>query len=160
MHIHLFILLLQQSSDAIQLAKQLFEELIRGIKDNPVYFALAFAALSFVVATLNFFYTHVWPRLKAIYDSYSLRRQLGNAYTNQEIKESLWYYIEPFVQTDDPSKGNEPSATVNIKNKLFTVLDEIFSEESAYRYAVLLADAGMGKTSALMSYTARHTRAL
>jgi hypothetical protein len=137
-----------------------FDEWAKDMKANPARYALVVAVIAAIVGIINLFLTHIWPRLISIYDAYSLRRQLGESFTNREIKDSLWYYIEPFAQSMDPSSDEEPQATVNVKSNLFTVLDELFSEESRYRHIIMLADSGMGKTSALMNYTARHTRRL
>jgi hypothetical protein len=45
-----------------------------------------------------------------------------------------------------------------VNQKLFEKLDEVLGTESEYRYIILLADSGMGKSSALINYCARHLR--
>jgi hypothetical protein len=47
---------------------------------------------------------------------------------------------------------------VGVRAKLFDVLDNALSHTTQDRYFILLADSGMGKTSALLNYYVRHTR--
>jgi hypothetical protein len=77
--------------------------------------------------------------------------------TDSEIEESCRFYIEPFVQSVDPMGSEEPRALVSVKSKLFKTLDQVFSA-SDYRYIILLADSGMGKTSASINYAVREVQ--
>jgi len=110
------------------------------------------------VATANLFASHILPGIKAYRDRRSIKKSINAPFlTNQEIEESCRFYIEPFVQSVDPMGSEEPRALVGVKSKLFDTLDQLLSI-SDYRYIILLADSGMGKTSASINYTVRSVR--
>lgn len=114
-------------------------------------------ALITVLTTL----TRVVPWLKAKYKSISIRNSSGaKAFTRQDIERALRNYISPMCQDVDPAGGEEPKSLYAVRQKLFDALDEALTHPAQSRYWILLADSGMGKTSALLNYYARHVRRL
>lgn len=115
-----------------------------------------------IIAALSlstFILMQIWPRWRAYLDSRSLIKAIGAELCSPvEIRRSLDYYIEPLCQIVDPSGEEEPRALIGLTKEFFKTLDEILNEPSINRYTFLLADSGMGKTSALINYYARHKR--
>lgn len=115
-----------------------------------------------VIALLSistFILTQLWPRWRAHLDSRSFIKAIGaELYSPDAIKDALTYYVEPLCQVVDPSGEEEPRALVGLTKELFKTLDDIVDEPSTNRYTFLLADSGMGKTSAFINYYARHKR--
>jgi hypothetical protein len=162
---HQIILFLQEVNLYFPTSLSSIEEFINNNKDNVPLYALVLGAigiviafLGFGVATTNLFYSHILPRLITFYDRWSLNKQLDFIYTDDDLKEYLKYYIEPFVTAIDPSRDEEPHATINVKSGLFITMDGLLNEDSEHTHIILLADSGMGKTSALLNYAARHYR--
>jgi hypothetical protein len=115
--------------------------------------------LAALATVLNLLLGQVLPRLNAKRDKRSLEKNIaGGSYTLEEIQRSRDFYVVPFVQNIDPMGSEEPRALVGLKQKLYAVLDELLDQQSEHRYIILLADSGMGKTSALMNYTIRQVR--
>ncbi len=54
--------------------------------------------------------------------------------------------------------SEEPRGLARVKSTLFQTLDEMLDPMSEFRNIILLADSGMGKTSALVNYCARQVR--
>ncbi len=103
--------------------------------------------------------TKTWPWLKAKLDSRSIRNRKGaEAFPSADVEASLRYYVTPYCQDIDPAGGEEPRALIGVKRNLFETLDDVLNQPTEYRYLILLADSGMGKTSALLNYYARHIR--
>lgn len=107
------------------------------------------------VTALTALLTKVVPWLKLKIDARSITKNLGHEIRPQA---SLRYYIPPDCQDIDPAGADEPRLVVTVKEKLFSKLDELLSSESEFRYIIILADSGMGKSSALINYAARHLR--
>jgi hypothetical protein len=102
--------------------------------------------------------TRTLPWLKAKRDSRSLYKRLGTIFIKSQLERTLRYYVTPHCQAVDPSGGEEPRLVLTARQKLFELLDSASVNPSEYRYIFLLADSGMGKTSALIGYYARHLR--
>lgn len=77
-------------------------------------------------------------------------------YSKGVIEQTIRYYIEPDCQSVDPSGGEEPRLILATKQKLFSTTDNALKNPTEYRYIILLADSGMGKTSFLINYYARN----
>jgi hypothetical protein len=120
-----------------------------------VYVQIA-SILGTAVALGSLFVTRTWPWLRAILDSRLLRSGAGS-YSLQDIQRSVKYYVHPYCQRIDPSAG-EPAVADGHQQKLFDALDDALSHPTDYRYLILLADSGMGKTSAMLNYYVRHRR--
>ncbi|MEK6279604.1 MAG: hypothetical protein AABN95_04550 [Acidobacteriota bacterium] len=129
--------------------------------DNPLVpiVALSVALASLFLAAVTFFKAHLWPHINAFFDRRSFKKSVAAlSLSDEEIERAQTLYIEPFVQNVDPMGSEEPRAHAGVKNKLFETLDSLFHATSPYRYLILLADSGMGKTSALINYNIRHLR--
>lgn len=92
-------------------------------------------------------------------DSQSLEKRVGaDLYTPAQIQYARRYYIAPMCQSVDPAGAEEPRLAYAAKQKLFQALDDALMNPTEYRYLILLADSGMGKTSGLTNYYSRHRR--
>ena len=92
-------------------------------------------------------------------DRRSLQERFGaELYPAAVIERSTRHYIEPNCQSLDPAGAEEPRLVYGAKENLFAAVDEGLQHPTEYRYIILLADSGMGKTSFLLNYYARHVR--
>lgn len=78
--------------------------------------------------------------------------------TKDQVDRAVRYYVEPMCQDLDPAGGEEPRLVFGVRQKLFQVLDAVLNHPTEFRYVFLLADSGMGKSSALINYYARHIK--
>lgn len=113
---------------------------------------------AFAVSLIIF--TRLIPWFRAKLDSRSLQKQLGLAFPKQQIKNAVTNYIPPSCQDVDPAEGEEPRFVFAVRQRLFDALDAALNHPTDFRYIVLLADSGMGKTAAAINYCARHLRRL
>lgn len=113
-----------------------------------------------VLALANIYIKQTLPWLRARRGSRLFLERVGaDIYTPAEIKHAIRYYVSPMCQTFDPAGGEEPRSSRGVEIKeLFSFLDEAFGNSTKLRYLILLADSGMGKTSALINYYARNSR--
>ncbi|MFX0132595.1 MAG: NACHT domain-containing protein, partial [Candidatus Hodarchaeota archaeon] len=112
-----------------------------------------------IAAGVTGLFIKVIPWIRKKQDQYSLEKRFGaELYSKSEIENALKYYIEPYCQTLDPSGGEEPRHILGTKQNIFDVLDEALTHTSEYRYIILLADSGMGKTTFLLNYYVRHLK--
>lgn len=103
--------------------------------------------------------TRFYPWLRTKIDSRSLLKLLGPAYTKDQLELSVAHYLPPSsCQIVDPAEGDEPLWLPTKKEGLFEALDEFVLRNGKSRHLLLLADSGMGKTSALINYCSRHLR--
>lgn len=117
------------------------------------------AVLSGLVGLGVIFFTKILPWWRTKQDRVSLEKGLSSdLYSPTIISNSLRYYIEPYCQSLDPAGGEEPRFVAATKQKLFEFFDDSFQNHTQYRYFILLADSGMGKTSFVINYYARHLR--
>ena len=61
-------------------------------------------------------------------------------------------------QDIDPAGGEEPRMVYGVKQKLYDALNDALANPMSYKYLILLADSGMGKTTALLNYYPKHLR--
>jgi formylglycine-generating enzyme required for sulfatase activity len=80
----------------------------------------------------------------------------GNVYEEQKIRNSLKYYIQPHCQSIDPSGGKEPGSIHCAREDLFASIDGYLRNRTEFKYIIIQADSGMGKSSFLLNYYARH----
>jgi hypothetical protein len=118
-------------------------------------FAQFATIISASVALLTFILSRSLPWLRAQINRRTLERGV-ELYTLGDIKRSTEHYIQSLCQDVDPSGAEEPRALIGVKNKLFSTLDDVLEHSEENRYLILLADSGMGKTSALMNYYVRN----
>lgn len=127
---------------------------------DPLTFWLQVASLTGAsIAVLTFLLVHTWPRIRTRLDSRSVQKRIGaESYTPDSIKRSLRHFIAPMCQDLDPSGGDEPRMVYGVRQQLFDALDDALSKPNTYKHLILLADSGMGKTTALLNYYVRHLR--
>jgi len=134
-------------------------ETLRNLIPLLPYITLIVAAIGAFFTARNFIKSQIWSHIRAKLDERSLKKELGSSLLlEEEIQCSLRYYMKPDVQDIDPTGLEEPRAIVGVRGKLFDVFDEILSKKPENRYTILLADSGMGKSSALINYAAWHIR--
>lgn len=105
------------------------------------------------------FFTRFLPWYRAKRNSRSLKKRFGaDLYPAGAIEGATRYYIEPFCQSVDPAGGEEPRLVYGTKENIFAAVDNALNDPTEYRYLILLADSGMGKTSFLLNYYARYLR--
>ena len=111
-----------------------------------------------IIGILTFALTQTWPRIQTRLERRSLQKRIGaQSYTPDGIERSLKYFVTPLFQDTDPSDAEEPGID-EIQQKLYEKLDAVLTNPTSYKYLILLADSGMGKTTALLNYYARHLR--
>ncbi|MBN2091262.1 DUF1566 domain-containing protein, partial [candidate division KSB1 bacterium] len=116
------------------------------------------ALIAIIIGMINIL-TRFLPWLRTKLDRRSMNKRLGaDFYTKDDIMRAIRYYVEPFCQSLDPAGGEEPKLIIAPKAKLFSQIDELLYNPSQYRYIILLADSGMGKTAFMLNYYARHLR--
>lgn len=112
-----------------------------------------------VLGLLTFALTQTWPRLKTLIDRRSLQKRIGaQSYTAESMERSLRYFVAPLCQDIDPAGGEEPRMVYGVKQKLYDALDDALAHPTSYKYLILLADSGMGKTTALLNYYVKHLK--
>jgi len=103
----------------------------------------------------------LWRASVAWFRTRSVEEALGGSlFLSSTIRDSIRYYIEPGCEVVDPAAEKASSTAAVTKGKLFKTLDLTLFGRPEYRYAIILADSGMGKTSALINYYLRHARRL
>ena len=115
--------------------------------------SLAFIAL---LTTLG---PKIYRWLRNYLDRRSLKKRLGaELYTREDIVRATKYYIKPDCQDVDPSQEEDIRAVHAVKNKLFETVDDLLAKAEKFKYLIVLADSGMGKTAFVLNYYARHWR--
>ena len=99
------------------------------------------------------------PRWRAWRDRKTLRQRVGaELYDREEIRRATTYYIHPDCQSVDPGGGEDFRRVVSARESLFGAVDRLLQNPGQYKFVILLADSGMGKTSFLLNYYAYHWR--
>ncbi len=113
-----------------------------------------------LIGLLTLLLTKLLPWWRTRRDQRALQNHLGGSlYTKAVIERSTQHYVDPACQVLDPAGAEEPRRLAfNPKDNVFKVIDEALTQSTEYRYLILLADSGMGKTSFLLNYFARHLR--
>jgi uncharacterized protein YjbI with pentapeptide repeats len=110
-------------------------------------------------ATIITLIINLWPRLQVWRDRVTIRRHVGmDFYTREDIKRATSLYIKPDVVSLDPSGEADLRHVVAIRGPIFIEIDRLLDKPIQYKFLFLLADSGMGKTSFLLNYYARHLR--
>lgn len=111
--------------------------------------------LGVTITAATTFFTKTYPWLRAKKDSRSVEKQMGaKLFTAASVERSIRYYVPAFCQSIDPAGGEESRLIHSVQAPLFHTLDNALASEN--KYHILLADSGMGKTSALLNYYVRH----
>jgi len=87
-----------------------------------------------------------------------LHRPGAEFYTPEEIIFNSQYYVRPFCQDVDPSQEAEIRLVHAVQADLFDKVDYLLAHPEKYKYSIVLADSGMGKTAFLINYWLRHWR--
>jgi hypothetical protein len=64
--------------------------------------------------------------------------------------------MPPNCQVVDPSGAEDFRRVYPVRQDLFEVIDDLLLKPTEYKYSLILGDTGMGKTSFLLNYYARH----
>jgi hypothetical protein len=102
-----------------------------------------------------------WPKLIVRWREqqrrYGLARKVNaQDYTAQDIERAVIYYLDPDCQVVDPSGSEDFRHIYPVRQNLFEVVDDLLNKQTVNKFSLLLADTGMGKTSFLLNYYARH----
>ena len=88
---------------------------------------------------------------------YRLAKRLNaQDYTADDIERAVIYYLDPECQVVDPSGSEDFRRIYPVRQNLFEVIDDLLNKQTVNKFSLLLADTGMGKTSFLLNYYARH----
>ena len=99
------------------------------------------------------------PRWREWHDRQTLTKRVGaELYDVEQIRTSTAYYIRPDCQSVDPSGVEDFRRVVSAREPLFDTMDRLLENPGQYKFVILLADSGMGKTSFLLNYYAYHWR--
>ncbi|MDZ7289392.1 MAG: hypothetical protein ONB44_11195 [candidate division KSB1 bacterium] len=83
----------------------------------------------------------------------ALRQRLGaTLYTPEDIERAMRYYIRPYCQSVDPAHALEIREVYASREDLFSAIDRLLNQVTEFKYLLLLADSGMGKTAFLLNY--------
>ncbi|MDZ7319999.1 MAG: DUF1566 domain-containing protein [candidate division KSB1 bacterium] len=103
--------------------------------------------------------TKIVPWLRTWRDRRRLHHRLGaELYTPEDIIRATTYYLRPNCQQLDPAGGEESRLLAPVQEDLFKTVDRLLASPGDYKYSILLADSGMGKTSFVLNYYAHHWR--
>ena len=152
-------MILESSSDLINSIYILVREWFTLNPTEPLKTAVKVATIAgSVVTVVTTLSTKTGPWLAAKLKTRSISRHLGPEFTVAGIHRSIRYYISAMCQDLDPAGAEEPRLVYGVQEKLFEALDKVLTHSTEHNFIFLLADSGMGKTSALINYYARHLR--
>jgi hypothetical protein len=88
---------------------------------------------------------------------YQLRKKINaQDYTLHDIERAVTYYIDPQCQVVDPGGAEDFRHVYPVRQNLFEVVDDLLNKQTVNKFSLVLGDTGMGKTSFLLNYYARH----
>jgi hypothetical protein len=126
---------------------------------DPLKFWVQIAAIIGAIIAVLTFLIKATPWIKTKMDRRSIKRRVGaESYSANSLKNASRYFVPPLCQDIDPAGGEEPRAVYGVKQKLFDVFDDALGQPEYYKYLILLADSGMGKTTALLNYQRRYLK--
>jgi hypothetical protein len=102
----------------------------------------------------------VWVLTRRLNKRYIRKSIIPGVCIPNDFENSSRYFIPPMCQDVDPFGEEDHRAVHAVKHPLFEVLDEVLKHTGENKYMILLADSGMGKTTALLNYSLRHYRRL
>ena len=79
----------------------------------------------------------------------AIRRTL---YREEDIQQATRYYVRPYCSNVDSAQEAEERAAAPVREYLFQAVERFLEPEIPYRYLLVLADSGMGKTSFVVNY--------
>jgi hypothetical protein len=83
---------------------------------------------------------------------------LISAFQKEDFLEAQKDYIEPYCSNIDPSNQDDPHVTVKVGKLVFSALWDEIQSASEQRRILVLADAGMGKTTLLLNLFAKEQK--
>jgi hypothetical protein len=113
------------------------------IVNNIVWLITGIGTIPIVI--FRFFKEH---RKKALFKDFIQK----SYFTEGQINNARRNYIKPRCQNVDPANTDEMRGDVAVSSPFFKEMDKIIREPTQYRYVILLADSGMGKSSFLLNY--------
>jgi hypothetical protein len=113
------------------------------------------AVVTFVTVVVTRFAPWVWTQFQT---RSLMSSPIAEILTRDQIQSGLHGYVRPDCQDIDPAGGDEPRLVYGVRCPLFKAFDDFLDNTTEFRYGFLLADSGMGKTSALLNYYARSLR--
>src|SRR5216684_1238900 len=145
--------------------------LLRELNSKPHWSAddwrLAIPVATAACATL-FFIARLFRKLggqalskfRTVRDRRTLEGRLVGAerYDRGEIARATRFYVEPDSQSVDPAGEEDIRHVIAVRAPLFETIDKLIAHSPRYRFVIVLADSGMGKTSFLLNYYARYWR--
>ncbi len=124
---------------------------------NLQHISLLISASGLLVTILNLLFTKFFPWAAQEFKKNKLSSKLDkNLFAQDYITESLKYYIKPYCQPINPVGTDETKQSREGTKCLFKEIDRLLSTPCRNKYIIILADAGMGKSSFLLNYYAKH----
>jgi hypothetical protein len=127
-------------------------------------FIVSVISAAIALLGLGLLAVQAWATLLPIIEQHRNERVLNEQfnrgpYDKGTIARSTRYYVRPMCSNIDPAQEKElRHALVATREDLFGKIDDFLSEASRDRHLLILADSGMGKTSALLNYYALNAR--
>lgn len=100
----------------------------------------------------------VWVLARRLNKRYIRKSIIPGVCIPDDFEDSSRYFIPPTCQDVDPFGEEDFRSVQAVRHPLFEVLDEALKHTLHNKYMILLADSGMGKTTALLNYCLRHYR--
>ncbi|MCI0494714.1 hypothetical protein L0Z72_06870, partial [candidate division KSB1 bacterium] len=138
-----------------QLLSSPIKEVIVWVLDKHLKETLVI--LGAVASFIKLFGKKIYNAIKNYRSARDLKKKLPD-YTPQQIERGIRYYIWPECQSVDPAQNDEARQVVAVRSDLCQTMDKMLKQDTIHKHFILLADTGMGKTSFLMNYFARHLR--
>ena len=111
-----------------------------------------------IFAVMGTLISKTFPWLRSKWNSRSIAKCLGTEFPVPSVERAIRYYVRPWCQDIDPAGAEEPRLVFGVQQGLFETLDNALTHPTEYHFIILLADSGMGKTSALINYYAWHLK--
>jgi hypothetical protein len=117
------------------------------------------AVMSALAGVVMFVVAKAIPWLRAKLASRSLAKHFDSQeYHPDVLLASVKHYVPHHSTAVDPAGREDYRALHPVTSPLFEVLDRALERKAGPKHLLLLADSGMGKTSALINYYARNLR--
>ena len=126
---------------------------------KPIATLLSLIGGGGIIGVITLLVTKTFPWMRAKIESRSIEKRVGaELFTAANIERSIRYFVPSDCQSVDPAGGEEPRLVYAAREPLMHAIDSALMHPTEYRYVFLLADSGMGKTTALLNYYVRHIR--
>jgi hypothetical protein len=88
----------------------------------------------------------------------ALKKLPAGDFMPETVESALQYYVEHEVSAVDPAGRERERANLGPREPLFRLLDRTLYGTNEKQYLLILADSGMGKTTALLNYYAHNSK--